>query len=152
MSGESCSGSTDPPARSKGAPFVDVDHLGVAVKSLSTTGPKWEHLLGASASPVEEVPSQRVRVSFLDVGSAHIELLEPTSPDSPVGRFLESRGEGLHHIAFAVANVNEELARLVHRGERVIDREGRPGARGRIVGFAHPSAFGGVLVEFVERR
>jgi methylmalonyl-CoA/ethylmalonyl-CoA epimerase len=129
---------------------VEVDHLGIAVKSLSATAPKWERLLGTTSSLPEEVPSQRVRVAFLQVGSSHVELLEPTSPDSAVGRFLESRGEGMHHIAFAVPSVNEKLAELVRRGERVIDQEGRRGARGRIVGFAHPSAFAGVLVEFVE--
>lgn len=131
---------------------MEVDHVGIAVRSLSATMPKWEQLLGSPASLPEEVPSQRVRVAFLKVGSAHLELLEPTSPESSVSRFLESRGEGMHHIAFGVPSVNEKLADLIRRGERVIDREGRPGARGRVVGFAHPAAFAGVLVEFVEER
>jgi methylmalonyl-CoA/ethylmalonyl-CoA epimerase len=131
---------------------VQVDHLGIAVAHLDATTPKWEKLLGVAASAPEEVPSQRVRVSFLEAGSTHIELLEPTSPESGVGRFIASKGEGMHHIAFAVPSVSAQLAELIRRGERVVDREGRPGARGRIVGFAHPSAFGGVLVEFVERR
>jgi methylmalonyl-CoA/ethylmalonyl-CoA epimerase len=131
---------------------VQVDHVGIAVADLAATAAKWEKLLGAAASPPEEVSSQRVRVSFLEAGSTHIELLEPTHPDSAVGRFLASKGEGMHHIAFAVPSVNAQLTELIRRGERVIDREGRPGARGRIVGFAHPAAFGGVLVEFVERR
>jgi len=131
---------------------VHVDHIGLAVKSLSVTTPKWEKLLGTPASTPEEVASQQVRVSFLEAGSTHIELLEPTRPDSGVGRFLASRGEGMHHIAFAVPSVNAQLADLVRGGERVVDREGRTGARGRIVGFAYPSAFAGVLVEFVEHR
>lgn len=80
----------------------------------------------------------------------HLELLEPTSPESAVGRFLERRGEGLHHLAFRVPSVDRALGELLARGERVVDRAARPGARGRKVGFAHPSAFGGVLVEFVE--
>jgi methylmalonyl-CoA/ethylmalonyl-CoA epimerase len=130
---------------------VDVDHVGIAVRSLSETAPKWERLLGTPASLPEEVASQRVRVSFLAVGSSHVELLEPTSDESAVGRFLASRGEGMHHMAFAVPSVNEKLADLVRRGERVIDQEARRGARGRNVGFAHPSAFAGVLVEFVEQ-
>jgi methylmalonyl-CoA/ethylmalonyl-CoA epimerase len=129
---------------------VNVDHLGFAVSSLAASAPKWEKLLGGTSSPAEEVPSQRVRVSFLEASSAHIELLEPTDPDSPIAKFLASRGEGMHHIAFSVASVNDQLAELTRRGERVIDREGRLGARGRVVGFAHPSAFAGVLVEFVE--
>jgi methylmalonyl-CoA/ethylmalonyl-CoA epimerase len=131
---------------------VEIDHLGIAVKSLSATAPQWEKLLGVAASLPEEVASQRVRVSFLAAGSAHVELLEPTHPDSAIGRFLESKGEGMHHIAFSVPSVNDQLATLIRRGERVIDQVGRPGARGRIVGFAHPAAFAGVLVEFVERR
>ena len=129
---------------------MEIDHLGLAVKDLSQAMPRWSQLLGASASPPEEVPSQRVRVSFLEAGLAHIELLEPTAPDSAVGRFLTSRGEGLHHVAFRVPSVDRQLEELVRRGERVIDMVGRPGARGRVVGFAHPAAFGGVLVEFVE--
>lgn len=129
---------------------MNLDHLGLAVKSLADSTPKWERLMGASASPPEEVVSQRVRVSFLKADSMHLELLEPMVTDSPVGRFLAARGEAMHHVAFAVPSVDRELAELVGRGERVIDRHGRPGARGRIIGFAHPAAFNGVLVEFVE--
>jgi methylmalonyl-CoA epimerase len=131
---------------------VEIDHLGIAVRSLATAAPRWEGLLGTAASLPEEVPSQRVRVAFLEAGPVHVELLEPTQPESAVGRFLETRGEGMHHIAFRVPSVNDQLADLVRRGERVIDEVGRPGARGRTVGFAHPAAFAGVLVEFVERR
>jgi len=131
---------------------VEIDHIGIAVKSLAAAIPKWERTLGKLVDPPEEVASQRVRVAFLEVGSTHFELLEPTTPDSAVGRFLVRRGEGMHHIAFAVPDVNQELADLAGRGDRVIDHVGRPGARGRTVGFAHPSAFDGVLVEFVERR
>ena len=131
---------------------MEVDHLGIAVESLAESLPRWERALGVRASAPEEVAAQHVRVAFLDVGATHLELLEPTAPTSAIARFLESRGAGMHHIAFAVPSVNAQLAELAARGERVIDREGRPGARGRVVGFAHPSAFGGVLVEFVERR
>lgn len=130
---------------------MEVDHLGIAVRSLTETVPRWEKLLGGRATPPEEVGAQQVRVCFLGAGASHVELLEPMRPDSPVGRFLEARGEGMHHVAFEVDSVNDQLADLVRRGERVIDRVGRRGARGRVVGFAHPSAFGGVLVEFVER-
>lgn len=80
----------------------------------------------------------------------HLELLEPTRPDSAVGKFLARRGEGLHHLAFRVPSVDRELSALVERGEQVVDRVSRSGARGRRVGFAHPAAFGGTLVEFVE--
>ena len=127
-----------------------VDHVGLAVRSLAVTVPKFERLLGTRGSTPEEVVSQRVRVSFLDAEGTHVELLEPTDPTSPVARFLDSRGEGMHHLAFAVPNVTAALGELEARGEKVIDRQSRPGARGRRVGFAHPKAFDGVLVEFVE--
>jgi methylmalonyl-CoA epimerase len=127
-----------------------VDHLAIAVHRLDESVPRWERQLGASASPPEEVPSQRVRVRFLDVGNTHLEFLEPASPESPISKFLEGRKEGMHHVAFAVPSVDRKLAELQAAGARVIDTVSRPGARGRRVGFAHPSAFGGVLVEFVE--
>lgn len=127
-----------------------VDHLGIAVTSLAEALPVWSAALGASPGTPEMVPSQRVRVAFLETGTTRLELLEPESPDSPVGRFLASRGPGLHHVAFRVASVDEKLGELAGRGLRLVDRTSRPGARGRRVGFAHPSAFQGVLVEFVE--
>ena len=130
---------------------MELDHLGVAVASLPAALPRWRGLLAPPEGPPEEVPTQGVRVAFLASGPVDVELLEPTRPDSAVARFLAKRGEGLHHIAFRVPSVDAALADLVGRGEAVVDRVGRPGARGRRVGFAHPSAFGGVLVEFVER-
>ncbi len=128
-----------------------IDHLGIAVARLSDAIERWRPVAGDPEGPPEEVPTQRVRVAFFNVGGSHIELLEPTDPASAVARFLEQRGEGLHHVAFSVPNVTASLDAVVARGGRVVDRAGRPGARGRTVGFAHPSAFGGVLVEFVER-
>ncbi len=126
------------------------DHVGIAVRSLDEALPRWERALGSRASEPEEVPTQRVRVRFLPVGEGQLELLEPTSPDSAIGRFLEKRGEGLHHIALGVPNLREVLGRLEREGYRLIDREPRRGARGHWVAFAHPSALGGVLTEFVE--
>lgn len=131
---------------------MDIDHIGIAVWSLSEATERWEQMLHARASIPEVIPSQRVRASFIELSSPHLELLEPTQADSPVARFLNRRGEGMHHIAFSVPSVNERLAELMREGERVVDQVGRLGARGRIVGFAHPSAFDGVLVEFVEHR
>ncbi len=129
---------------------MPLDHLGIAVRNLAERVPAWERGLGGRASPPEEVPSQQVRVSFLDVGGSHLEFLEPTAPGSAVARFLDGRGEGMHHVAVAVPDVDRTLEELARRGFRLIDPRGRSGARGRRVGFAHPSAFGGVLVEFVE--
>jgi methylmalonyl-CoA/ethylmalonyl-CoA epimerase len=130
---------------------MEVDHIGIAVHDLATALPRWERTVGGAASPPEEVASQKVKVAFLEAGETHLEFLQPTDPTSAVGRFLESRGEGMHHIAFLVPSVDKMLAQLTAEGARVIDSVARPGARGRRVGFAHPSAFGGVLVEYVEK-
>jgi methylmalonyl-CoA/ethylmalonyl-CoA epimerase len=131
-----------------GAP---IDHLGIAVRRLEEAVPRWEQALGGAASPPEAVASQRVRVSFLEAGESHLEFLEPTDPESTVARFLDKRGDGLHHVAFLVPSVDAALAELDRRGYRLIDRVSRPGARGSRVGFAHPSGFNGTLVEYVER-
>ncbi len=129
---------------------MQLDHVGIAVPDLAAALAAWGPLIGAPDGPPEVVPSNRVRVAFVDVGGTHVELLEPTEPTSPVARFLESRGPGVHHLAFHVPSVDAALAGVRERGGRLVDERARPGARGRRVGFAHPSAFGGVLVEFVE--
>ncbi|MCI4338828.1 MAG: methylmalonyl-CoA epimerase [Thermoplasmata archaeon] len=129
---------------------MKLDHVGIAVPNLAAAIEQWRPLVGPPESPPEEVPSNRVRVAFVAVGETHIELLEPADETSPVARFLESRGPGVHHLAFSVPRVDTALAEVRARGLRVVDERARPGARGRRVGFAHPSAFGGVLVEFVE--
>ncbi|MCI4365907.1 MAG: methylmalonyl-CoA epimerase [Thermoplasmata archaeon] len=128
----------------------ELDHVGIAVPNLTEALEHWRPLVGSPASGPEEVPSNRVRVVFLSVGGTHIELLEPTEPGSPVARFLSSRGPGVHHLAFRVPSVDRALAEVAERGGQLVDRVARPGARGRRVGFAHPTSFGGVLVEFVE--
>ncbi len=127
-----------------------IDHVGIAVRQIDEALGRWTPWLGTPIRPPEVVPSQRVRVAFLQVGESRIELLEPTQPDSPVGRFLDQRGEGMHHLAFSVASVDRALAEVARSGGRLVDTVGRMGAGGHRVGFAHPSAFGGVLVEFVE--
>jgi methylmalonyl-CoA/ethylmalonyl-CoA epimerase len=131
--------------------MVQLDHVGIAVSDLAATLEKWRPLVGAPESGPELVPSNRVRVAFVSVGDTHLEFLEPSEPTSPVARFLESRGPGIHHLAFEVPSVDDALAEVRARGDRVVDERARAGARGRKVGFAHPSAFGGALVEFVER-
>ncbi|MGI0070685.1 MAG: methylmalonyl-CoA epimerase [Thermoplasmata archaeon] len=127
-----------------------VDHIGIAVPDLSAALAQWQPLVGEPEAPPEVVPSNRVRVAFVAVGKTHLEFLEPLDATSPVAGFLEKRGPGVHHLAFAVPSVDAALADLRRRGGRVVDERARPGARGRQVGFAHPSAFGGALVEFVE--
>jgi methylmalonyl-CoA/ethylmalonyl-CoA epimerase len=117
------------------------------VSSLDEARPLYERLSGAVGSPVEELPSQGVRVTF--VGG--LELLEPLTPDSPVGRFLTRRGPGLHHIAYRTPDIRSELARLAQAGFELIDREPRPGAGGHLVAFLHPRSTGKVLTELVQR-
>jgi len=129
-----------------------VDHLGVAVPDLADAADRWERLLGTEASPPEAVADQGVRVAFLAAGATHVELLEPTDPETPVGRFLARRGPGLHHICFAVDDLDEALAHLARSGARLIDRSPRRGAGGARIAFLHPSALGGVLVELRESR
>jgi methylmalonyl-CoA/ethylmalonyl-CoA epimerase len=129
---------------------LKVDHIGIAVPNLADALAHWRPVLGDPVSAPELVPGQRVRVAFLGSGDTHVELVEPADPDSPVSKFLAARGSGVHHIAFAVPSVDDALRDVAARGGRLIDQRGRSGARGRTVGFAHPSAFAGVLVEFVE--
>ena len=129
---------------------MELDHVGFAVRSLPAALKVFEPLFGVSGSAPELVAGQKVRVSFLEVGPSHVELLEPTEADSAVGRFIEKRGEGMHHVAFRVPSVDAQLREVESRGGKLIDRVGRPGARGRKVGFVHPAAANGVLVEFVE--
>jgi methylmalonyl-CoA/ethylmalonyl-CoA epimerase len=129
---------------------MELDHIGIAVDRIDRALADYRSVARPERPEPELVASQGVRVAFLDVGGSHLELLEPVGPDSAVGRFLEKRGGGLHHLAFRVPSVDRALAEVRARGGRLIDASGRPGARGRRVGFAHPSAFGGTLVEFVE--
>ncbi|MCI4321368.1 MAG: methylmalonyl-CoA epimerase [Thermoplasmata archaeon] len=128
---------------------MQVDHLGIAVRSLDDALAKFAPVVREKGSPPENVDAQGVRVSFLEVGESHLEFLEPLRPDTPVGRFLEKRGEGMHHLALRVPDVGEALRQVRSAGGRLIDEVPRIGARGRTVGFAHPTSFQGVLVEFV---
>ena len=127
-----------------------LDHVAIAVPSISAALPLLERITGAAGSPVERVESQHVDVVFVGSGESCIELLQPTSADSTVQRVLDRRGTGLHHIAFRVPDLDAELARLSAAGIRLIDERARPGARGHRVAFLHPHSTGGVLIELVE--
>ena len=129
---------------------MQLDHVGIVVANIPDALARWRPILGDPAGPPEEVPGGGVRVAFLSAGTTHIELVEPTGPESPVSKFLASRGGGIHHLAYAVPDVDAALADVARRGGRLLDARSRPGARGRRIGFCHPTAFGGVLVEFVE--
>ncbi|HEY0591032.1 MAG TPA: methylmalonyl-CoA epimerase [Thermoanaerobaculia bacterium] len=122
-----------------------LDHIGIAVRSLEAA--KIYEDLGLAVDHVETVATQGVRTAFLPVGDSRLELLEPTGPDSPVAKFIEKRGEGIHHICFRVANIEAELEKLKAKGYRLVDEAPVPGAHGCRVAFLHPSAGNGVLIE-----
>jgi methylmalonyl-CoA/ethylmalonyl-CoA epimerase len=141
-----------------------LDHVGIAIADLDAALRFYQDALGLDIEAPEEVPSQRVRVRFARPGAGRasggaaslpapaIELLEATAEDSPVARFLDARGPGLHHVALRVDDIRAALAQLKARGVRLIDEAPRPGAHGSLVAFVHPSGAHGVLVELTERR
>ena len=124
-----------------------IDHVGIAVSDLDASLKFFEEALGLVLEPAEEVPSQHVRAHFLQAGDATLELLEATSDDSPIARFVARRGPGLHHVALRVDDIVAALAELKARGVRLIDETPRPGAHHSLVAFIHPSSTHGVLVE-----
>jgi methylmalonyl-CoA/ethylmalonyl-CoA epimerase len=127
-----------------------IDHIGIAVKSIDEAKKFWVDALGLKLSRIEEVPEQKVRVAMLKAGDTTIELLEPTSPDSPIQRFLEKRGEGLHHLTLRSDNLTEQLKKLKSANVTLIDEQPRPGAGGTKIAFLHPKSAHGVLVELCE--
>ncbi|MCM0080153.1 methylmalonyl-CoA epimerase [Geomonas sp. Red32] len=127
-----------------------ISHLGVAVRSIEETLPFYRDVLGMKLTGTEEVPSQMVRVAFLTVGESNIELLEPTSPESPVAKFLEKNGPGIHHVAYGVEDIEAAIASLTESGARMIDAVPRIGAHGAKIAFVHPKSSGGVLTELCQ--
>ncbi|HVC20256.1 MAG TPA: methylmalonyl-CoA epimerase [Vicinamibacterales bacterium] len=124
-----------------------LDHIGIAVRDMDEALGFYRDALGLEVEGAEEVASQRVRAHFVRVGDATLELLEATAPDSPIARYLEKRGPGLHHLTLRVDDIRAALAQLKARGVRLIDAEPRPGAEGALVAFIHPASAHGVLVE-----
>ena len=129
-----------------------IDHLGIAVRSLDETVPIYEKALGLRCEHREEVPSQKVRTAFFDVGGVHLELLEPTSPESPIAKFLVDRGEGVHHIAFRTDDITGQLAQAAGAGVRLIHEKPFEGAAGKLVAFLHPKSTHGVLTELCANK
>ena len=129
---------------------LPLDHVAIAVASIDDALPTFEALTGARGSPRERVHAQGVELCFVGSGDGKLELLQPLSPDTPVGRFLARRGSGLHHVAYRVSDLEAALRALETRGVELIDREPRPGAGGHRVAFIHPHSTAGVLVELVE--
>lgn len=127
-----------------------LNHVGIAVRSIDDQRPFYEESLGAEFECYEEVPSQKVRVGFFRVGDVRIELLEPTDPEGPIGKFLDKRGEGLHHLAFTVADIQTRINELKESGIRMIDETPRNGAHHMKIAFLHPKSSHGVLTELCE--
>ena len=125
-----------------------IDHLGIAVNSIDEARQFYENVLGLRCEKIEEVASQKVRTAFFRIGETHIELLEPTSDDSPIAKFLKSRGEGIHHVSYKSSDISSELENAAEAGCRLIHAEPITGAGGKQVAFLHPKSSHGVLTEF----
>ncbi len=128
-----------------------ISHIGIAVKDLEKSIEFYKGF-GLELEAIEVVESQKVKVAFLPVGEVRIELLEPTSEDSPIAKFIEKKGEGIHHLAMATDNLQERLNQLEKDGLRLIDKTPRPGAHGASIAFLHPKATGGILLELCEEK
>jgi len=131
--------------------ILKIDHIGIAVKSADAGAKFWTDALGIGCEGAETVAEQGVSTAFFPVGESELELLEPVSADSPVAKFLEKKGEGIHHIALRVDNIEAALDELKRKGIQLIDEKPRHGAGGARIAFLHPKATGGVLVELCER-
>ena len=127
--------------------ITHIEHLGIAVKSIEEQLPYYEQVLGSKCYNIEVVEDQKVKTAFFKFGQTKIELLEPTSPESTIAKFIEKRGEGIHHIAFAVSDVQACLDEAEAKGVRLIDKAPRPGAEGLKIAFLHPKSTHGVLTE-----
>ena len=125
-----------------------IEHIGIAVNSLEESIPYYEKVLGLECYAIEEVADQKVRTAFFKVGETKIELLESTDPEGPIGKFIEKKGPGVHHLAFAMDHVSEALQDADNQGVRLIDEKPRKGAEGLQIGFLHPKSTQGVLTEF----
>lgn len=131
--------------------ILKIDHIGVAVKSIDDSKNFWTDIIGLDFEGAETVETQKVTTAFFPVGESEIELLESTSPDGPVARYIDKKGEGMQHIALRVENIEEALSELKQKGVKLIDQEYRIGAGGAKIAFLHPKATSGVLVELCER-
>lgn len=132
--------------------ILKIDHIGIAVNSIDKGADFWSGVLGLEFEGKETVHEQKVTTAFFPVGESEVELLESTSPDGPVSRFLEKKGEGIQHIAFRVENIDEALRELKEKGVKLLDETPRIGAGGAKIAFLHPKATQGVLVELCERN
>jgi len=129
-----------------------IEHIGIAVKNLDESIKYYEEVLGLECYNVEEVADQKVKTAFFKVGDTKIELLESTDPEGPIGKFIEKKGQGIHHMAFAVNNIEDQLKHAEDKGVRLIDKAPRKGAEGLDIAFLHPKSTFGVLTELCEDK
>jgi methylmalonyl-CoA/ethylmalonyl-CoA epimerase len=128
-----------------------IEHIGIAVADLDEAIKYWENVMGLKCYAIEEVTDQKVRTAFFQIGEVKIELLESTDPEGPIGKFIEKKGAGVHHIAFAVENADQALADAAEKGVQLIDQKSRKGAEKMNIGFLHPKSTLGVLTEFCSK-
>jgi len=129
-----------------------IEHIGIAVKSLDEAIKYYENILGLKCYSIEEVKEQKVKTAFFMVGQTKLELLESTDPEGPIGKFIEKKGEGIHHLAFAVKGIDDALAEAELKGIQLIDKCPRKGAEGLDIAFLHPKSTAGVLTELCENK
>jgi methylmalonyl-CoA/ethylmalonyl-CoA epimerase len=129
-----------------------IDHIGIAVHSIEASIPLYRDVFGLNFLGVEEVSSEFVRVAFFQIGESKIELLEPLHPDSAIAKFLQDKGEGIHHIAFGVNNIEKRIQEAQSQGIRMIHEIPKLGAHGALIAFLHPKSTGGVLIEYCEKK
>lgn len=129
-----------------------VDHIGIAVQSLEESLPFYTEVLGLELKGIEEVESERVKVAFIQIGGTKLELLEPTSSESAIAKYIEKRGEGIHHVALGVDSIEARIAEIKEKGIKMINDEAKVGAGGALVAFMHPKSTGRVLVELCEKK
>jgi methylmalonyl-CoA/ethylmalonyl-CoA epimerase len=129
-----------------------IEHIGIAVKNIDESIKFWENILGLKCYAVEEVKDQKVKTAFFMIGQTKIELLQSTDPEGPIGKFIEKKGEGVHHIAFASKGIENTLAELENNGIQLIDKTPRKGAEGLDIAFLHPKSTQGILIEICENK
>jgi methylmalonyl-CoA/ethylmalonyl-CoA epimerase len=129
-----------------------IEHIGIAVKNIEESIGFYEKILGLKCYGIEEIDDQKVKTAFFKLGETKIELLETTGPDGPIGKFIEKKGEGIHHIAFAVEDIEQSLKEAESKGIQLIDNKPRLGAENFEIAFLHPKSTGGILMEFCEKK
>ena len=132
--------------------MIRIDHIGIAVKDMESSNELFTKLLGRPLDKIETVETEKVATSFFQMGESKIELLEASDPNSPIAKFIEKRGEGIHHIAFEVDDIESEISRLEGEGFVLLNKEPKPGADNKIIAFLHPKSSNGVLVELCQDR